>query len=118
MNRHPSHLLPFDAPTGTGSAPRLRRPKPEVLRRRRAAVLLGVGLLTLTGVGVASAASTRVGPPETTIHVVLPGESLWSIAREVKPKGDIRSLVNKLGHQVRGSQLQPGDELVVPASKP
>ena len=48
------------------------------------------------------------------MHVVLPGESLWSIARDAKPKGDIRRLVAQLGEQVDGSQLQPGDELIVP----
>ena len=86
-----------------------------VLRRRRIAVALGVGLLTLTGVGVASASVGRSGHSATAVHVVLPGESLWSIARDAKPSGDIRPLVARLGRQLAGGLLQPGDELIVPA---
>lgn len=92
----------------------VRRPGPDLVRRRRTAVVFFVGLLTLTGVGVASATSGRGDSVRTAVHVVLPGESLWSIARDAKPKGDIRRLVAQLGEQVDGSQLQPGDELIVP----
>ncbi len=99
-----------------GSLP-ARRPGPDLIRKRRVAVLFGVGLLTLTGVGVASAASSHSGSASTVVHVVLPGESLWSIARDAKPSGDIRRLVAKLGEQVHGDQLHPGDELVVPVSR-
>lgn len=92
----------------------VRRPGRDLVRRRRTAVVFFVGLLTLTGVGVASATSGRGDSVRTAVHVVLPGESLWSIARDAKPKGDIRRLVAQLGEQVDGSQLQPGDELIVP----
>ena len=87
-----------------------------MLRRRRLAVLMGVTVLTITGIGVASASgsSGRSTGPSTHVRVVMPGESLWSIAREVKPSGDVRPLVAKLRGQLSGAILQPGDELVVP----
>ena len=91
-----------------------RRSQAVVLRRRRLLVAVGVALLTLTGVGVASASSGRSTGPTTVVRVVMPGESLWSIAREVKPHGDVRPLVAKLRQQVVGPTLQPGDELLVP----
>ena len=117
--RHVAVYRPVPGAVGSaavrvGSLP--RRLRPEMIRRRRAAILFGVGLLTLTGVGVASAGTNRPGNAKTVVHVVLPGESLWSIARNAKPRGDVRSLVVELGKQMHGDQLQPGDELTVPVS--
>ena len=135
ITRHPSLLLSVSA-TATGGASSsgvyrpvpgriggastrldsrlVRRPGPDLVRRRRIAVAFFVGLLTLSGVGVASATAGHGDSVRTEVHVVLPGESLWSIARDAKPEGDIRRLVTQLGAQVDGMQLQPGDELIVP----
>lgn len=47
-------------------------------------------------------------------YVVLPGDTLWSIARRVEPGADPRALVAKLEAQVHGSVLRPGDRLLLP----
>jgi hypothetical protein len=83
--------------------------------RRRIALLFSVAALAITGMGVASASGSS-GGPSTHVHIVMPGESLWSIARGVKPEGDVRPLVAKLRHQLLNATLMPGDELVVPTT--
>jgi LysM repeat protein len=116
----PGSLMRYSAPLSRAPQPgpvsRRTGPSAQVVRRRRFAVVLGVGMLTLTGVGVASASVGRSSAPTTEVHVVMPGESLWSIAREAKASGDVRPLVAKLRKQLGGGVLQPGDELIVPAA--
>ncbi len=52
---------------------------------------------------------------ETTIYVVQPGDTLWSIARIVSPSGrDIRVTVHDLQNLNGGSNLIPGQQLIVP----
>ncbi|NDH12212.1 MAG: LysM peptidoglycan-binding domain-containing protein [Actinobacteria bacterium] len=46
--------------------------------------------------------------------VVQPGDTLWGIASALAPEGDPRALVDQLIDLAGGSQIQPGQQLVVP----
>ena len=46
--------------------------------------------------------------------VVQPGDTLWGIASALAPEGDPRALVDQLSDLAGGSQIQPGQQLVVP----
>ena len=46
--------------------------------------------------------------------VVQPGDTLWSLARETQPNGDIRPLVAQLARAHGGSALRAGDRIAVP----
>jgi len=107
---------------------------PAVYRRRRLAVLLVavllavIAYLTVTGLGVvlgahhapatspaaavaASSAATSGGAAPSATYVVQPGDTLWSIARRLRPSGDIRSLVDALSSRAGGASLQAGQRL-------
>lgn len=94
-------------------------------RRRRAvaaltaAVLLGAGTaLVVPGeVSLASSgapAATSV-PVARTTYVVQPGDTLWRIARDLQPSGDVRPLVQRLGAARGGAPLRTGERLALPA---
>ena len=55
-------------------------------------------------------------PATRTAYVVRPGDTLWSIARRVSPKGDPRPIVDALAaaNRIDGAGLVPGQSLVVP----
>jgi nucleoid-associated protein YgaU len=75
-------------------------------------VFLLAGVL-LIGTGIAGARSSRdVTKPS---HTVAAGETLWSIARSVKPHGDVRPLIAKIARLNHvGHTLEPGATLVLP----
>lgn len=56
-----------------------------------------------------AAAAASVG---TTV-VVRPGDTLWSIARDLQPQGDIRPLVDRLVAAHGSSSIAPGDRISV-----
>ncbi len=109
-------------------APRLH---PSVYRRRRllaagllllaiAAVLVtaqsalagtGGGPLTTTGAAAAGRVMVPAGAQE---WVVRPGDTLWSIARALDPKGDVRPLVDRLASEVGGATVYPGQVIPLP----
>ena len=47
-------------------------------------------------------------------HVVQPGETLWTIARALQPRGDVRPLVDRLAKAHGGAALQVGDRIPLP----
>ncbi|HUR48879.1 MAG TPA: LysM domain-containing protein [Acidimicrobiales bacterium] len=49
-------------------------------------------------------------------RTVEPGDTLWSIARSVQPKGDVRPLVDRILSSRGGSPLQVGEEITVPTA--
>lgn len=123
----------------TPTVPNVRRARPTtraasarpVARRRGAAPCyrrrrLGVGSLALTMLlaGWAAVGAIGGGPlsaPEPTtvlidqrVHVVQPGDTLWTIARSLQPEGDVRRLVHQLATQRRGAALQVGERIALP----
>jgi LysM repeat protein len=61
--------------------------------------------------GRAAPAAAEVG---TRVYVVQSGDTLWSIARQLQPRGDPRPMVDQLATQVRGGSVQAGQRLVLP----
>ena len=93
-----------------------------VRRRRAAAVLLVVSLLAL---GIVLGRLSRVAqsgapaahapvPIARTAYVVQPGDTLWHIARTLRPRGDVRPLVGQLARSLHGMSLRPGERILLP----
>jgi hypothetical protein len=90
-------------------------------RRGRVAVLLAA-LLTLAVLVVALSPSTtatgEAGDPVATQTVtVQPGDTIWKLATDANPNGDIRQTVDdimRLNSLVSASGLQMGSEVAVP----
>jgi len=90
-------------------------------RRGRLAVLLAA-LLTMAVLVVALSPSTtatgEAGDPVATQTVtVQPGDTLWKLATDANPNGDIRQTVDdimRLNSLVSASGLQMGSEVAVP----
>ena len=59
-------------------------------------------------------ASATAPPAGSTIQVVQPGDTLWSIARALQPTGDVRATVDRLAALNGGSALEIGQRLVLP----
>lgn len=131
------HRRPNAAVTDLHAAARLRAAAPErlhpsVYRRRRllaAGILLlaiaavlsiaqsilagaGGGPLTTTGAAASGGAMTPAG---AEVWIVRPGDTLWSIARAVDPKGDVRPLVDRLASETGTAGLYPGEPVAIPA---
>ncbi len=89
-----------------------------VYRRRRLAALAIVAGLVLGVVSFiqqADATPTPEGQLNESVSVVVqPGDTLWGIASALAPEGDPRALVGQLSDLAGGSQIQPGQQLVVP----
>lgn len=104
------------------------QPAPAVFRRRRAAALLLFVGLVLALATMASRlgrephvasepTSQRVQLVEHRVHVVQPGDTLWTIARAAQPEGDVRPLVHHLTQVRRGTPLQVGERIRVPITR-
>jgi len=52
--------------------------------------------------------------PDPIVYVVQPGDTLWSIARQVQPEGDARPLVERLERANHGARLRVGDHVALP----
>ena len=110
------------------------RPQPDAVYVRRrlvvAALFLGIllslswmlgalggGPLTASERGSTPATATlRMAPVAQTTHVVEPGDTLWSIARQLAPEGDVRPVVDALAAHRDGRPLQVGERIVLPAA--
>jgi hypothetical protein len=79
--------------------------------------ILAIGVLAIMW-GPSSTASGEVGTPQQTTSVqVLPGHTLWQIAADANPHGDIRKTVDEiieLNSLPNASALQMGSEIAVP----
>ena len=106
-------------------------PTPAVYRRRRVvALVLAVALVVvaitgiravlrpLTGGGdgrpLSTVARSAPGPAGSETILVQPGESLWDIARDLQPSGDVRPLVDELAALNGGATLEAGQNLLLP----
>ncbi len=73
-----------------------------------ASALVGVwSLATAPGAEVLHA-------PEARVHVVSPGESLWSIAGSLGVRGDRRDVVDRLADVNGGYTVHPDQRLAIP----
>jgi hypothetical protein len=77
------------------------------------AVLGGFGGGPLTTTGAPGAAGPLL-PVDVHIHVVQPGDTLWSIARALSPGADPRPIVDRLVAARHGRPLQVGERVLLP----
>ncbi len=110
----PETVLVAVRPAASSGGLRLTR------RGRSALVVLALAVITalmiVFGSGTA-ATSDAGGVTGTTSVTVQPGETLWSIAGEANPAGDIRDTMDdivELNSLVDGETLQMGTKLAVP----
>ena len=93
---------------------------------RRGRLLLVVTLVAvLFGAFSLGRAATQAAPvagdpagPALTQATVQPGESLWTLARRIAPDNDPRDVVAQIRrlNDLTTSQLQPGQQLVLPVA--
>src|SRR3954467_9085194 len=112
------HVLPG------GAGDRAVRPAAPYGRRRVVAALVATLLLTrlLTGAraGLAPLAGPAPGAPAATAGaagttvVVQPGDTFWTIARRIRPGGDVRPLVDRLVAAHGSTVLVAGERITVP----
>lgn len=102
------------------------RPAPHVRLTRRGKGLVLAAAVAFVAVlavmfGSSSVAGNQVGAaPDTTTVRVMPGHTLWEIASEANPNGDIRKTVDeivRLNSLPNASALQMGSEIAVPVYK-
>jgi hypothetical protein len=108
--------LPVDAPLSLGLGPG------HVIAAVVALVVVMMGALAIGNGALASLAPAPPAPAsatasdaDTTTVTVAPGDTLWSIARQMQPTGEVRPLVDQLVALNGSTPLQPGDEVIVPA---
>lgn len=127
---------PTTVPPGPGSPP---RPSLRVLeggrapaqlaqqamyRRRRLAALAVVAVVLVAVLLLATAVLARTagggaprpvaGTSSSVVHVVQPGDTLWSIARDLDPRGDVRLVVDRLVDLNGRAPLTVGQRLQLP----
>lgn len=92
------------------------------LTRRGKAFILSISIAIIAVLVVLFGSSSLAGgtpgaAPQTTTVTVLPGHTLWEIAADANPNGDIRSTVDeilRLNSLPNASALQMGSEIAVP----
>ncbi|MGE3621939.1 MAG: LysM peptidoglycan-binding domain-containing protein [Acidimicrobiia bacterium] len=92
-------------------------------RRRRLALAAVVAALVVVAawyLGNPSATDPSVGGgpsagAEQVVHVVRPGDTIWSIAAEIAPGTDVRATVDRLVAANGGAPLVVGQRLVLEA---
>ena len=117
------HLVPVPVPLARPEArPGLRPLSPSTYRRRRAlvagAVVAVTALATLVlgalGGGSLTAPERPLPVDAGWVYVVQPGDTFWSIAREVEPEGDVRPVVDRLVADHGGATLVVGEPIRLP----
>ena len=123
MSTITSHRPVTTVPVARATACPVRRPSGSVrLTRRGRLVVVGFALLVMLVLGVVwgsgSVATLHPGTPvPTKIVVVEPGDTLYGIAADVAPDGQVADMVEKL-QQMNGlddPMLQVGQHLRVPS---
>jgi hypothetical protein len=78
-----------------------------------------VAFVLLAGAALAGAAggghpTSAAGTSSTAVHIVQPGDTLWSVAGEIAPEGDVRLVVDRLVELNGGPRLVVGQRLQLP----
>ncbi|MGV3758849.1 MAG: LysM peptidoglycan-binding domain-containing protein [Actinomycetota bacterium] len=106
-----------------GRAPGAAARRATYRRRRLAAAALLVAVVTtalllanavLAGSAGGGTPTSAAGTAPAAVHVVQPGDTLWSVARDLDPAGDVRLTVDRLVALNGGAPLQVGQRLVLP----
>lgn len=106
-----------------GRAPGARARRVTFMRRRLmaavAATALLVAVILLAGAALAGTAgggnpSAAAGATSSQVHVVQPGDTLWSIAAQAAPDTDVRVTVDRIAELNGGSPLVVGQRLLLP----
>lgn len=86
------------------------------MRRLLVAALLAIALLVGRAATV-GAGQTHREPVKGVSHVVKPGETLWSIARQAYPGQDPRDGIRRImrANELRGGLITPGMHVVMPS---
>jgi hypothetical protein len=106
-------------------------PTPAVYRRRRVvALILAVAFVVVAMAGVRAVlpptgadggrplSAAGSSDPVTAGHetlLVQPGETLWDIARDLQPTGDLRPVVDELAALNGGATLEAGQRIALPS---
>ena len=99
------------------------RRRAAIRRRRLVAMLLAVGLVLVLRPLLLPGGDPLVVPGRATpaaaeagkrVYVVQPGDTLWSIARQLHPHDDPRPVVDELATQVHDGSLEAGQRLGLP----
>ncbi len=115
-----THLDPLLAPRRPVAQPAVRAgngatPRPVIVRRR--AVLAVVALaIVATGVLGSRAMATEPTSGDLTVPrtvIAQPGDTIWGIARNLMPNGDITELVDVLV-RMNGDQISAGQIIRIP----
>jgi hypothetical protein len=97
------------------STPRSHRTAAVYRRRRFAAAAIVVGAVLAVGhAGVALGGTSLAAPdarPRVVSHVVQPGDTLWSVAKELAPSSDPRPVVDALSDARDDTPLVPGETI-------
>ncbi len=108
---------PLRVPVGTV------RVAPATYRLRRTVAVVVVAVLavvtwavwsTLGDVTSPSGSSASASVPGAASIVVAPGDTFWSIASRIQPRGDVRPLVDRLVAAHGGAMLRVGERIPVP----
>ena len=107
------------APASSSS---VRPLSPSTYRRRRALVagavvaLTALATLVLGALGGGSLTAPERPLPVGAgrVYVVQPGDTFWSIARQVEPEGDLRPVVDRLVAEHGGATLVVGEPIRLP----
>jgi hypothetical protein len=104
-----------------------RRVRAAQIRRRRlhlVGVVASVGLAAAIWFGISAVAAQSQGRLQVLpgsvktahgyLYRVQPGDTVWSIATELDPNGDPRSLVGQIESEIGGTDLQAGTQVLVP----
>lgn len=95
-------------------------------RRRFVAALLLVTVLVVAvqlaqvAIGLAGGLATPASAPitgPTTVVEAGPGDTLWTIARDVHPTGDVRPVVDAMQAERGSTAVQVGDQVRVPIDR-
>lgn len=92
------------------------------LTRRGRLVVFALALAVVLGIGVALAAGSMASPEPgssapTSVVTVGTGETLWDIAAEIAPDGDVRDMIGRIEqlNDLDSTMLTAGQQLQVPA---